>query len=90
MKNKEIEKAYFEKIDQLKKYNKAYFEHDNPVVSDLNYDNLKHKIISLEKKYTFLRNKNSPSKNVGYKPSGKFRKIKHLKRETKKHFNGIK
>ena len=79
MKNKEIEKAYFEKIDQLKKYNKAYFEHDNPVVSDLNYDNLKHKIISLEKKYTFLRNKNSPSKNVGYKPSGKFRKIKHLK-----------
>jgi len=79
MKNKEIEKAYFEKINQLKKYNKAYFEHDNPVASDLNYDNLKHKIISLEKKYTFLRNKNSPSKNVGYKPSSKFKKIKHLK-----------
>ena len=79
MSKKEIEKDYNEKINQLKKYNKAYFNHDNPIVSDLDYDNLKKKILELEKKHIFLLNKNSPSKNVGYKPSNKFKKIKHLK-----------
>ena len=42
---KEIEKNYNEKINQLKKYNKAYFENDNPIVSDLDYDNLKKKVL---------------------------------------------
>jgi DNA ligase (NAD+) len=76
---KEIEKNYNEKINQLKKYNKAYFKNDNPIVSDLDYDNLKKKVLELEKKHVFLINKNSPSQNVGYKPSNKFKKIKHLK-----------
>ena len=79
MQKKEIEKAYIEKINQLRKYNKAYFEHDKPVVSDEVYDNLKNKILNFEKKYTFLKNKNSPSQKVGFEPSTKFKKIKHLK-----------
>ncbi len=79
MERKEIEKVYIEKLNQLKKYNKAYFEHDKPVVSDLDYDNLKTKILGLEKKYLFLKNKDSPSQNIGYEPSNKFKKIKHLK-----------
>jgi len=79
MNKKAIDKIYSEKINQLKKYNKAYFEHDRPIVSDIEYDNLKKKIIYLEKKYIYLRNKNSPSKKVGYEPSNKFKKIKHLK-----------
>ena len=79
MERKEIEKVYIEKLNQLKKYNKAYFEHDKPVVSDLDYDNLKTKILGLEKKYFFLKNQYSPSQNIGYEPSNKFKKIKHLK-----------
>jgi DNA ligase (NAD+) len=79
MERNEIEKVYIEKLSQLKKYNKAYFEHDKPVVSDLDYDNLKKKILGLEKKYFFLKNKDSPSQNIGYEPSNKFKKIKHLK-----------
>ena len=79
MQKKEIEKAYIEKVNQLRKYNKAYFEYDKPIVSDEVYDNLKNKILNFEKKYTFLKNKNSPSKKVGFEPSNKFKKIKHLK-----------
>ena len=79
MERKEIEKVYIENINLLKKYNKAYFKYDKPIVSDLDYDNLKAKILSFEKKYVFLKNKDSPSKNIGYEPSNKFKKIKHLK-----------
>tara|TARA_B110000438_G_C15806348_1_gene647540 strand:+ start:756 stop:2786 length:2031 start_codon:yes stop_codon:yes gene_type:complete len=79
MKKKKIEKKYTEKINQLKKYNKAYFELDNPIVSDADYDELKKKIIDFEKKYTYLRTENSQTKKIGYEPSGKFKKIKHLK-----------
>jgi DNA ligase (NAD+) len=77
MQKKEIEKIYIKKINQLKKHNEAYFKHDNPIISDADYDNIKKQILSFEKKYRYLKNKNSPSKNIGYKPSDKFKKISH-------------
>ena len=77
MEKKEIEKAYLKKINKLKKFDKAYFKHDKPVVSDRDYDIIKEEILNLEKKYSYLKNKNSPSQKVGYKPSGKFKKINH-------------
>ena len=79
MHRKEVEKEYFKKINDLKKYNKAYFGDDNPVVSDKDYDDIKEEILKFEKKYQYLISKNSPSQKVGYKPSNKFKKIKHLK-----------
>jgi DNA ligase (NAD+) len=79
MQRKEIEKIYVKKINKLKKYNKAYFESDNPVVSDGDYDHLKEEILNLEKKYLYLKDKNSPSLKVGYQPTNKFKKVKHLK-----------
>jgi len=77
MEKKEVEKKYFQKINELKKYDKAYFEEDNPIVSDKKYDDIKNDILDLEKKYKFLRDKDSPSKKVGYKPSDKFKKVSH-------------
>ncbi len=77
MNKKEIEKNYLKKIDEIKKYNKAYFEKDDPLVSDKYYDDIKQEILQLEKKHKFLKNKDSPSKKIGYKPSGKFKKINH-------------
>ena len=50
MQKKEIEKVYIEKINQLKKYDEAYFKHDNPIISDADYDNIKKQILYLEKK----------------------------------------
>ena len=77
MERKEIEKVYFKKINELKKFDKAYFEDDNPIITDRDYDQIKEEILILEKKYSFLKNKNSPSQKVGYEPSSKFKKIKH-------------
>ena len=50
MKKKKIEKIYIEKINQLNKYDKAYFEHDKPIISDKEYDDIKQKILDHEKK----------------------------------------
>ncbi len=77
MKKKEIEKLYIKKINELKKHNKAYFDDDNPIISDKKYDDIKEEILNLEKKYIYLRNENSPSKKIGYKPSDKFKKVAH-------------
>ena len=77
MKKNEIEKIYLNKIKEIKKYDKAYFDKDNSIVSDKFYDELKKEILELEKRYKYLKNKDSPSRKIGYKPSGKFKKVKH-------------
>ena len=77
MQRKEIEKIYIKKINELQKYDKAYFKYDNPIISDRAYDDIKKEILQLEKKYKYLRDKNSPSRKVGYEPSSKFKKVEH-------------
>ena len=62
----------------LVKHNKHYFNDNRPIISDHDYDILKKEILDLEKTYKFLKNKNSPSKNVGFAPSKNFKKIKHV------------
>ncbi len=56
MERKEIEKVYLKKIDQLRKFDKAYFDQDNPIISDKDYDHIKQEVLNLEKKYTYLKN----------------------------------
>ena len=77
MEKEKIKALYFDKIAKLNEYNKAYYDQDNPIISDHKYDRLKIGILNLENKYKFLKSKLSPTKNVGYKSSGKFKKIKH-------------
>ena len=72
-----IQKIYEEKIDLLSKYNLFYYDKSNPKVSDQQYDGLKNEILLLEKKYKFLKSKNSPAKAVGHKPSKNFKKFQH-------------
>ena len=77
MQKKEIEKIYIKKINKLKKYDKAYFEHDSPLISDKDYDGIKQVVLDLERKYKYLKDQNSPSQKVGYKPSARFKKMDH-------------
>ena len=77
MNKKKIVSNYKEKIKEVNKYNKFYYDNNKPLVSDAVYDEIKQEIILLEKQYKFLRSKDSPSKLVGYKPSKNFNKIKH-------------
>ena len=77
MKNKEIKREYVKKIQKLVKLNKFYYENNNPIVDDAKYDALKKDILELESKYPNLKDKNSPSVIVGFKPSKNFRKVLH-------------
>ena len=72
--NSKVKDSYLEKIEKFKKYNKAYYDSSSPIVDDAVYDKLKIDILDLEKKYKFLKNKYSPSTNVGHKPSKNFKK----------------
>tara|TARA_Y100000816_G_scaffold260308_1_gene216468 strand:- start:615 stop:2636 length:2022 start_codon:yes stop_codon:yes gene_type:complete len=77
MTKKKVEKNYNEKIKKFIKLNKYYYEKNNPLVEDREYDNLKREILDLEKKYNYLKSKDSPAKNVGFKPSKNFKKVPH-------------
>ena len=72
-----IKKDYKKKIEKLIQLNKHYYDLSKPLVDDKEYDKIKLEILSLEKKYSFLKNENSPSKVVGFKPSKNFKKVGH-------------
>ena len=80
MKDQEkIKKIYKEKVKRLLQLNSAYFEKDNPIVSDLKFDTLKKELVEFAKKYPFLKKVENLDNLVGSKPSLKFEKIKHSK-----------
>ena len=77
MRKKKIEEEYNKKIKKLIELNKFYYEYNSPKVDDREYDALKNDILQLENKHSYLKNKNSPSLNVGFKPSKNFKKVSH-------------
>ncbi len=77
MDRNKIKKDYNEKIKNLLRLNKHYYDLNKPLVNDHEYDQIKADILSLEKKYDFLESVNSPSKIVGFKPSKTFLKVLH-------------
>ena len=77
MSKKKIQIKYIKKISLISKFNKLYYDDNNPKVTDQKYDELKKEILQLEKKYEFLKSNKSPSKVVGFKPSKNFQKIAH-------------
>ena len=72
-----IKKKYKKKLDLIKYYNQKYYNENISEISDSDYDSLKKELITLEKKYGFLKSKYSPQIQVGYKPSKNFRKVTH-------------
>ncbi len=77
MDRNKIKKDYNKKIKNLVKLNKHYYDLNKPLVNDHEYDQIKVDILSLEKKYDFLKSANSPSQIVGFKPSKTFKKVLH-------------
>ena len=77
MNKKLIKDKYKIKIKLVNRYNKKYYNASTPEILDSEYDKLKNEIISLEKKYSFLKSKESPSTTIGYKPSKNFKKALH-------------
>ena len=74
-----ITRNFKKKIAELKKHNQYYFDNDDPVISDKDYDELKKEIINLQEEHKFLKKLKLIDSLVGSPPAKKFKKIKHLK-----------
>ena len=72
-------KEFKKKVKELKKHNILYFNKDEPIISDAEYDNLKRELIKIENSNKTLKKLNLLSKIIGAPPTNKFKKINHLK-----------
>ena len=58
-------KEFKKKIKEIKKHNNLYFNRDNPIISDAEYDDLKKELSNLEKSNKFLKKLNLINNIVG-------------------------
>ena len=70
---------YLKKRKLIEKSNKFYYDQDKPILTDSQYDNIKKETSEIEKSNSFLKKYGSVNEKVGFKPSSKFKKIKHSK-----------
>ena len=77
MVDKKIKNIYLKNLKKLKILNEHYYDLNNPKVNDAEYDDIKKTILNLERNYPNLKIDNSPSDEVGFKPSKIFKKKKH-------------
>ena len=64
---------------QIIKHNQAYYQEDQPLISDAEYDQLFNILLKLEEKFPEFISTNSPTKKIGAKPLEKFTKHQHKK-----------
>ncbi|MBW0596899.1 NAD-dependent DNA ligase LigA [Mycoplasmopsis anatis] len=68
-----------ELITKIKEYNHHYYDLDNPIVSDAEYDKLYNELVDLENKFPELVTKDSPTQIIGGFAANKFTKFEHKK-----------
>lgn len=74
----EILKNYTNLKNKIEKYNNLYYNEDNPIISDMEYDRLLRKLKEMEKEYpALLEIDDSPTKKIGGTASNKFSKVEH-------------
>ena len=74
-----LSKIHQSKINDLKKHNNHYYNNDNPIITDSEYDKIKTDLLKLENKYPHLKKNESVNNLIGAEPLNKFKKIKHLR-----------
>ena len=63
--------------DQLIQHNQRYYVHDNPTISDSEYDQLLRRLQDLEQQYPQLLSPDSPTQRVGAAPLSAFKQVRH-------------
>ena len=63
--------------EEIRRHDEAYYQNDEPAISDAEYDSLRQRNDALEAEFPDLVRSNSPSKRVGAAPSEKFGKVRH-------------
>ncbi len=73
MMNAEVARKRIEDLKtQIEYHNRRYYQQDDPVISDAEYDLLLQELISLEEKFLQWRTDDSPSQRIGAAPLSKF------------------
>ncbi len=62
---------------EIARHDRAYFEHDAPLVSDAEYDALRQRNEAIEARFPELIREDSPSRRVGTGVAEKFGKVRH-------------
>lgn len=78
----EIQEKYTKLRSEIEYHNNLYYNEDNPIISDMEYDFLIHELKELEQKYPELleynkNGENSPTEKIGGTASEKFSKVRH-------------
>lgn len=68
---------YRKLLEEIKLHNRLYFQEQNPVISDYEYDLLVKQVEEFERNYPHLIASDSPTKKVGEAPSPGFIQKKH-------------
>ncbi|MDQ1340422.1 MAG: ligase [Campylobacterota bacterium] len=75
-----IEEEYKNKVSLLKKYAKAYYQDDSPLITDEEYDLLYREVKAIEEAYPKIIDKESPTQRIGGEIIDAFEKAKHIER----------
>ncbi|HYD30311.1 MAG TPA: NAD-dependent DNA ligase LigA [Azospirillaceae bacterium] len=62
---------------EIRRHDEAYYQKDQPVVSDAEYDALRQRNEAIEARFPELKRSDSPSERVGVAPAAGFRKVRH-------------
>ena len=73
----EAEKELEYLAQEIKKSDNAYYQNDEPYLTDAEYDKLKHRNFDIEARFPDLVREDSPSKRIGAVVQSKFNKIEH-------------
>lgn len=68
---------YLKLVEDLNKYAEAYYTHDDPLVTDFEYDEHYKRLQVFESVHPLLVSPKSPTQHVGYKPLEKFEPYVH-------------
>nr|WP_207791387.1 NAD-dependent DNA ligase LigA [Sphingosinicella soli] len=64
---------------EIARHRRAYYEHDDPEISDAEFDALEKRNEAIEAAFPELVRADSPSRSVGAAPAGAFSKVTHAK-----------
>lgn len=74
---KKMIRLYKEKVEEAKKANIAYYDNDDPIMTDEEYDVLMRSIKEIEAKYPDIVSSDSPTQYVGGTTKNTLAKVKH-------------
>ncbi|GGC99945.1 NAD-dependent DNA ligase LigA [Aquisalinus flavus] len=64
-------------VEEIEQHDAAYYQEDAPTISDADYDRLRRRVRTIEKRFPDLVSEDSPSNKVGAAPSSRFPKVRH-------------